>query len=56
MSFFYNYSITNVLFLVLLGNIRYWNDPRVLIDNNAATKAVLASISKPIRLVVRQDS
>ena len=25
-------------------------------DNNAATKAVLASISKPIRLVVRQDS
>ena len=56
MSFFYNYSITNVLFLVLLGNIRYWNDPRVLTDNNAATKAVLASISKPIRLVVRQDS
>ena len=47
-------SIANIF----LGNIRYWNDPRILADNNnnAATKAVLATITKPIRVVVRQDS
>ena len=40
------------------GNIRYWNDSRVLKDNNAATQAVLRKISNtnPIHIVVRQDS
>ena len=42
----------------LSGNIRYWNDTRVLKDNNAATQAVLHKVSNtnPIHIVVRQDS
>ncbi|KAJ3100648.1 hypothetical protein HDU97_002041 [Phlyctochytrium planicorne] len=35
------------------GTIQYWNDSRILGDNDADVQAALASIKEPIQLVVR---
>jgi hypothetical protein len=43
--------------LIFLGQIKYWNDSRILADNNVATvKAALSSVQSRIYPVVRADS
>ncbi|KAJ3116138.1 hypothetical protein HDU96_010342 [Phlyctochytrium bullatum] len=43
----------NVLPQIFVGNITTWNDPAILNDQLPAVAAVLANVSRPIRLVVR---
>mmetsp|Transcript_14561 Transcript_14561/g.13160 ORF Transcript_14561/g.13160 Transcript_14561/m.13160 type:complete len:1479 (-) Transcript_14561:145-4581(-) len=45
-------AITNIF----LGNIRNWNDSRILSSNNKVVQNILSSIDKPITFVVRTDS
>lgn len=41
---------------IFLGNIRQWNDPRILNDNSGRVKTILSGISQSINVVVRTDS
>ena len=42
--------------LIFSGHITYWNDSRILADNNAVVKAVLQTVTGAIKVVVRHDS
>jgi hypothetical protein len=42
--------------LIFLGQIKYWNDSRILADNTGAVKTALATVASPILPVVRADS
>lgn len=48
--------VIDVLLCLFVGNVRFWNDSRIINDNVSPVKDILSQINRPIVVVVRTDS